>query len=434
MLGNINYKNHNQHIINKKEIENKINKDIIYNIKRKAASLPEYSADMGALSESDVLYYLSDLLNTTLKLNKSFFGREYYNINITTNKYILTTNYTLLNKLRRSFDIKLVKFSTILTEKSMEKLENIILYQYYLIEEFVHNSSDIIRMKINEFINEINNTSIFIENLRDFIYIKAMGYYKILYYSIQNKLKTINNNRRLEIKNSGKRRIFSTEIDSMKNEFSILLKKLNEEITQSIRNYIKERLHEIYKKIDSKLQKLSKKLYKQVNYKGRIGFPFPILPFFEIVLEYKVHAGRGVDMSLKTKNEDDLLPVLSFDAFVEAKVDLYINGGFYIPSSSSPVRISFVVGMGGTVGDGKAGIKLGFSFMERKFDMDLYFVLNVFKFDFYFKIEIYINILFTKYENTFYIVRYGFKGILISFNDPKNQEMGKNRLIISKAK
>ena len=426
--------NYNNHIINKREIGNKINKDIIFNIKRKTASLPEYSSDMGALSENDVIYYLSDLQDTILKLNKTFFGKEYLNINITTNKYLLTTNYTLLNKLRRSFDIKLVKFSTILTENSMKKLENILLKQYFLIEELVHNSSDMIRIKIDEFINEINNTYIFIENLSEYIYIKVIGYYKILYYSIQNKLKTIDNNRRLEIKSLETRRIASSEIDLMKNEFSNLLKNLDEEIKASIKKYIADKLQKIYKKIDSYLQKFSKKLTKKVRYKGQIGFPFPILPFFEIVLEFDVSAGRGLNMSLKTKNEDDLLPVIYIDAFVEAKVELYINGGFYIPSSSSPVRICFVVGLGGTVGDGRAGIKLDFSFMERKFDLNLYFILYVFRFEFYFRIEIYIDLLFTKYENKFYIVKYGFNGILISFNDPKNQEMGKNRLIISKAK
>ena len=62
-------------LANKLKIENDINKNIIFKNKRKLASLPEYSSEMGALSESDVLYYLSDLLNTTYKLNKTYFGR-----------------------------------------------------------------------------------------------------------------------------------------------------------------------------------------------------------------------------------------------------------------------------------------------------------------------------------------------------------------------
>ena len=82
-------------LANKLKIENDINKNIIFKNKRKLASLPEYSSEMGALSESDVLYYLSDLLNTSYKLNKTYFGREYYNVNITTNKFLLKVNFLL---------------------------------------------------------------------------------------------------------------------------------------------------------------------------------------------------------------------------------------------------------------------------------------------------------------------------------------------------
>ena len=117
---------------------------------------------MGALSESDILYYLSDVQNTTLKFNQTYFKSDYYNVNITTNKFLNKINYTYLQKLRLSFDIKLVKFSTILTEDSMELLKDIILAQYYQIEKYVHNNSDIIQTRINEFITGINNTSIFI--------------------------------------------------------------------------------------------------------------------------------------------------------------------------------------------------------------------------------------------------------------------------------
>ena len=67
--------------------------------KRKLASLPEYTPDMGALSESDILYYLSDVQNTTLKFNQTYFKSDYYNVNITTNKFLNKINYTYLQKL-----------------------------------------------------------------------------------------------------------------------------------------------------------------------------------------------------------------------------------------------------------------------------------------------------------------------------------------------
>ena len=49
------YKGHHL-MTNKKEIENKINKKISFNDKRRASTIPEYTPDMGSLSENDVIY------------------------------------------------------------------------------------------------------------------------------------------------------------------------------------------------------------------------------------------------------------------------------------------------------------------------------------------------------------------------------------------
>ena len=141
LLNTVKSNDNNYHIIDKKQIGTNMNKNINFNIKRKIAFLPEYSSDMGALSENDVLYYLSELQNIILKFNKTYFGKEYYNINITTNKFILKINRTYLEKLYLTFDVKLVKFSTILTKNIIELLKDIILYQFYKIEKFIHISS-----------------------------------------------------------------------------------------------------------------------------------------------------------------------------------------------------------------------------------------------------------------------------------------------------
>ena len=188
------YKGHNLNI-NKTEIENNINKNVYFNNKRKTAVIPEYTPDMGALSEDDVIYYLSDVQNTTLKLNKSFLAKDYLNVNLTSNKFITKINFTYLEKLRLSFDTKLVKFSTILTENSFQILKNIMLTQFYLIEEYVHKSSDLVKNKTNNFLNEINKTSEFIESLSGYIHNQALGYYKILHTAIQNKYENLNEKR-----------------------------------------------------------------------------------------------------------------------------------------------------------------------------------------------------------------------------------------------
>lgn len=89
--------------------------------------------------------------------------------------------------------------------------------------------------------------------------------------------------------------------------------------------------------------------------------------------------------------------------------------------------------MGGIVGDGRAGIKLEISFMERKVDFDLYFTLKVFNFSFYFRIGIYIDIKFFKYKMEFDILKYTFKGVEIKYNNPDELEMDK-KFVIRKAK
>ena len=60
-------------------LENSINKDINYNIKRRTDSLPKYTPEMGSLSENDSIYYIPDIQKTVFKFNKTYFGDEYSN-------------------------------------------------------------------------------------------------------------------------------------------------------------------------------------------------------------------------------------------------------------------------------------------------------------------------------------------------------------------
>jgi hypothetical protein len=133
----------------------------------------------------------------------------------------------------------------------------------------------------------------------------------------------------------------------------------------------------------------------------------------------------GLIASLYNVNNNNLLPLLVFDSYVEAKVDLSVEGGFYIPSKTSPLRIDFIVGMGGTVGDGKAGIKIELSLMESEFDFEVYLILNEYIFQFYLKIEMFIDIPLVVYNDEFYIVNYELKGISTTINDLKKKDMVK---------
>jgi len=398
--------------INKTKIEQKLNKRIIINQKRKTDSIPEYTSDMGALSESDVLYYLSDLQNTAYKLNKTYFGKEYTDVNITTNKFLTKINYTYLEKLKLTFDVKLVKFSTILTESSLQKLKDIILKQYYLIEEYVHRSSDLVQLKINYFLNQINNTNLFIENLSEYIFSKTFGYYKILYTSIQNKYQVIKNH---------KSSLANKLINYAKGYLEKIVRKFENELESALGMF---NLENILKKClgVNFLDEFKDKIDYQVTYEETIIIPFPALPYFEIRISLYVHAGAGLEIAFNTDWLDNFKTQLSFESYAEAKVELGIEGGFYIPSGESPIQISFVVGLNGLIGDGRAGIKLEFTLIKANFNYDIHFIFNAFIFKFYFKIGIKIDLKFFKIKYNIYIFKLEFPGLSIEAHSKKNDK------------
>ena len=410
------------HLINITSIENNINKNINFKEKRKTSSLMEYSPKMGALSEKDVLYYLSDLQNTTLKFNKTYFGKEYYNVNITTNKFISKHNI-YLEKMRLSFDTKLVKFSTILTAKSMINLKNIIMKQFYVIEEYINNCSKILQNEINIFIENINSTSPYIEKLTEFIYAKVMGYYQILYNSIQSKYRMINSKRNLA-SISAEFELNDPEavkaINEMKNSFNTVLGAMDAIMNGNLGKFIlDEILDNIKEKISEAFSKELLNYEKGVSYEEQISFPFPAIPFLEIVIKFRAYAGMGVYLAFKTSITDSIEALLTFNSYAMAGVEMYVEGGFYIPSSQSPIQINFVVGLGGIIGEGRAGINLEFSIIKRSIDLDVYFILNAFQFQFYFRLGVYINIPLFSFNMEFYIFRVEFDGIQVRLNLPK---------------
>ena len=166
----------------KKNINNKIN----FNRK-----LEEYTSSMGGLSENDLYKYLDQLLDTINKFKYIYLGEEFNNINRTVFNFIIKINSTYLEKLKRSFSMKIVKFSTILTEQSLKNLEKIILKQYYQIESYIHESSNLIQIKINEFLNEVNNTSLYIDSIKELINCRIRIQFEMLYQLIQSKYEIV---------------------------------------------------------------------------------------------------------------------------------------------------------------------------------------------------------------------------------------------------
>ena len=399
---------------NKTEIKEKINKKINFNNKRRTSSvssLPEFTPDMGELTVDDVIYYLSDVQNTILKFNKSYFGREYINVNLTLNKYLSKINFTYLEKLRFSFDIKLVKFSTILTQNSLNKLEDIILMQYYLIKEFVHKSADLVQSKINYFLNELNNTSKFIESLSGYTHNQALGYYEILHHVIQGKYETIDN-KRLRALHIIEESDYSKRTNYTKRTVLEIVSFLNFEITIDFN--ITHILTQIFNfpALNDIIEKINKlKIGK--NLEIQLYIPFPLFPYLQIRLYFKAYAGLGFYTSIEP-DWRHLEFSLVLDVYAEAKCSLAIEGGLYIPETSGPkvpVQIALVVGLEGIIAHGRAGVKYELSLNDGKVTLDAYFIFNALVFEFYIQFRIKIQIPLFKLEFKFDIIRielYGF--------------------------
>ena len=134
----------------------------------------------------------------------------------------------------------------------------------------------------------------------------------------------------------------------------------------------------------------------------------------------------GLNIFLEDNYTDNLSPILTYDTFTEAKVQLDIDSKCCIPSNSSPVQLNFIVGLTGIVGNGKAGIKLQFCLMEGKYYLDLYFQLNDFEFKFY----LIQKKLMNYEEEEVELLRILFNGTIIpSNNTSKEQNISTNILL-----
>ena len=327
-------------------------------------------------------------------------------------------NYTFLEKLRFSFDVKLVKFSTILTDKSLQKLKDIILKQFYLIENYVHESSDLVQLKIINFINEINKTSEFIESLSGYIHNKALGYYNLLYSTIQNKYEVTSSKETIvgksvytNISSTNRTKIAFLEIVSFFNaEINF-----NFNLTHILRKCLN------FSKFANLMDKIDKYTKYEKNFKKTYSIPFPAFQYLQIRFSIGAYVGIGLFVGIDYDyNEAELSLIL--DVYGEASVPLQLEGGLYLPDSKSPILIALVVGLEGVIGHGRAGIKLEITINNGKTDLDAYFIFNALSFDFYFRLRIQIDLPIYKFEYNIDIIKIKIFGIQIEVHSLKKKQ------------
>jgi len=378
----------NYSTINKTKIKEQINKNV--NFKRK---LEGFSPSMGALSEDDILYYLLQLQDTLLKFNKTYLGTEFNNINKTVSKFLTKINITYLEKLKRSFTMKLVKFSTILTDKSLKNLDNILCKQYYQIEAYIHQSSYFIKNQINNYIISVNNTSLFIEFISYIIYNKVIGYYEIIYNTIQSKFELVNQKKlrglyKYDCHNfetiHGKTYNFILKSHKyLEGKIESSINNKNSSVLMSLISWLGENISKFYDIAD-------KIFYHPIqNYSEPLPLMhFPPFPFLQLRLIPNIFLGTQLDLAFQFKDTH-----IGLDLYAKAEVSLSFEAGIYIPpSGKSTLEISISTGLRGILGSGKAGIKLYFRFRTLKFVLDLYYELDVLTLSFYVKYRISIKV------------------------------------------
>ena len=435
------------------------------------------SSDPG-LSKDDVIPYIEDIVNKILDFDKMYIGQEYKKINTTVNKYLIKINGTCLNNLKRSFSIKLQKFSTLITEEKMEFLKNKIMAQYYQIEPFIHEMSDYIQDLISNFTDMINSTKRINKLMSEHINEKINSYYDLLTDNIQSKYKLIERKSlTINIVEIGKEEnnglTVGASFDFFKKSKDEINRQLNEldeylfniedkvvscakdvtnkvisyakDITNKAVNYIKDIFgtkdkedknkegggknegEEGEESLLSKFKKAYDFMKDILNFFDRdfinqeyvTSIPLPVFPNLFLVITNYVQLGSRLEIKPIT---DETIG-LSIDLSVKGEIGTSLDVGIYVPDPKSPVVISVNAGMKGILASGRVGIKLSLYLVKERYETDLYFIFNAFAFEFYVKFEIKIRVWRLNFSFVFYLIKYKFVLLTIEKHKIKLHDM-----------
>ena len=396
-------------------LKRKINKiiDLDSNIK--------YDSSKGSLSKDDLLYYLSLYEKTLYSLNGTYLNNDFKNIKKAVNKFITKINMTYLIKLEKSFSMTLLKFSTILTENSYEKLKKNVYKQYYNISEYIYEKSNDLNNETDSYIDKINKTSFLIEIIDSLVSYRILSYYDLINDAIQNSfshLGTYKLRRRNEYdieKFLEHHPAFDYYLKNFKEIFNAF--KLRE-IKRKIKDMIFMELYQnlVSPIISNTLNQLFnkiKKTYKSEKFKTWEQYlppiPFPLFPFLQLRIKPALTIGYRTEIKIFEQNEDELYT--SFDTFVQGKTSISFEIGIYIPGASSAYEISICVGITGVLGAGKIGMKVNLYYNTLNLKIDIYYVFSAFDLNFYVLFKITIDLKFVSFKFEFYIVNQYINGI-----------------------
>ena len=147
------------------------------------------------------------------------------------------------------------------------------------------------------------------------------------------------------------------------------------------------------------------------------GFDIKLLNFLTCAivikcdLEPSICIGIGGTFNLKDKNEN------SFDIEISGGISVgtSIDFGLFVPSSQSPLRASFTIGLEGILISAEIGTKLSI-FRKDEFIIDTYIIFKACEFEFYVRFSLTFELNFglfsIKFSFSFYL--YQKKFVLLS--------------------
>ena len=365
-----------------------------------------------------------------------------------------------------------LRFKTIFTEDSYKRFEKKLFTQYDNISYYIYNYSDIIDSTKNEFFNTLNDSSILIGIISNISYIKINNYYKTFYKLINDKLKYINKKEEINI---NLLRLLSSQNKSELNEMNIKRNEGGEELlinldNEMISTQLKKAFDDIKKymlSVIKELQKLifeievkalkeykTKKNFWEIDFEGNVegddiggiielhcdseecslmtkfcydildigfkykfGFEIKLLNYLSCAivincnLEPNVCLGIGGTFILKDRDENSFDIEISGGINVGASIDF----GLFVPSSQSPLRVSFTIGLEGILISAEIGTKLSI-FRKDEFIIDTYIIFKVCEFEFYVRFsltfEFHFGLFSIKFSFSFYL--YQKKFVLLS--------------------
>ena len=257
----------------------------------------------------------------------------------------------------------------------------------------------------------IYNTSGLIESLSGYIHNQVLGYYNILYTSIQSKYTN------LETKifpifdfdsDSGPIAETKTTVLGIVNKFNTDNKfKVN--LTHILKGCLNETSLGRLKKMND-FSNIQKTLTKT------IPIMFPAIPALQIRITPEFSIGFGFYASIEP-NWQELKFNLAFEVFIENYFSLKMEGGIYVPcSAESPFQTAFAVGFDGIIAHARAGLRLDIYLNELDITFDVYLIGRAFKFTFYCEARVELKTRFIQIKYGYDLFRTEVTGIETEFH------------------